>query len=68
MRSSVSAVTKAALALPDVNRVEIHCDEANVRSAPIPARLSYRLDRIDEVGIAAPAETGRSMVWIFRPK
>ena len=58
------ALTEAALALPDVDRVEIHCDEANVRSAAVPRRLGYRLERIDDDGITAPAEIGRSMIWI----
>ena len=58
------ALTGAALALPDVDRVEIHCDAANVRSAGIPHRLGYRLDRIEDDEVSAPAETGRSMVWV----
>ena len=44
--------------------MEIHCDEANVRSAAVPRRLGYRLDRIEDDEVTAPAETGRSMVWI----
>ena len=63
----VAELTKAALALPEVMRVEIHCDEANVRSAAIPQRLGYRLDRIDPRDISAPGEIGRNMVWIFPP-
>src|SRR4051812_25206233 len=39
------ALTGAALELVGVERVEVHCDEANVRSAAIPRRLGYRLDR-----------------------
>src|SRR5215212_3058492 len=58
------ALTGAALALPDVERVEIHCDEANVRSAAVSRRLGYRLDRIEGDEVTAPAETGRSMVWV----
>ena len=58
------ALTEAALALPDVDRVEIHCDEANVRSAAVPRRLGYRLDRIEDDAVTAPAETGRSMIWV----
>jgi RimJ/RimL family protein N-acetyltransferase len=56
--------TEAALSLPDVDRVEIHCDEANVRSAAVPRRLGYRLDRIEDDDVTAPAETGRSMIWV----
>ncbi len=63
----VAALTKAALALPDVVNVEIHCDEANVRSAAIPQRLGYRLDRIEADEISAPGGIGRSMIWTFPP-
>lgn len=59
------ALTTIGLALPDVDRVEIHCDEANVRSQAVPRCLGYRLDRIETDGIQAPAEIGRSMIWIF---
>lgn len=64
--SAAQALTIAGLALPGVDRVEIHCDEANVRSQAVPRRLGYRLDRIEADDIAAPAETGWSMIWIFR--
>lgn len=43
--------------------VEIHCEEANVRSAAVPRKLGYVLDRIDNA-IEAPGETGRSMIWV----
>lgn len=59
------ALTTAALSLSDIHRVEIHCDEANVRSRGVPERLGYRLDRIDADEVEAPAETGRSMIWVF---
>jgi RimJ/RimL family protein N-acetyltransferase len=59
------ALTEAALALDDVRRVEIHCDVANVRSARIPDRLGYRMDRIIDWPKAAPAETGRHMIWVY---
>lgn len=65
--AGAAALTKAALALPHVVRVEIHCDEANVRSAAIPQRLGYRLDRIDQDEITAPGEIGRCMIWTFPP-
>jgi RimJ/RimL family protein N-acetyltransferase len=65
--SCVAALTKCALAGSGVDRVEIHCDEANIRSAAIPKRLGYRLDRIEDDEVAAPGEIGRSMVWIFPP-
>jgi RimJ/RimL family protein N-acetyltransferase len=61
------ALTSAALALPDIERVEIHCDEANVASAAVPRRLGFVLDRIEDRPIDAPGQRGRSMIWIHRP-
>ncbi len=58
------SLTDAALSLPDVDRVEIHCDETNTRSAAIPARLGFRLDRVEDKPAVAPLETGRNQVWI----
>lgn len=60
-------LTAAALELHDVSRVEIHCDEANERSRRIPERLGYRLDRIEPDAVEAPAEVGRSMIWVYPP-
>lgn len=37
------ALTLAGLVLPDVDRIEIHCDPANVASAAVPRKLGYRL-------------------------
>ena len=65
--AAARALTDAALALPDVQRVEIRCDEANPRSAAVPRRLGYRLDRVEEVEVTAPAETGRRMIWVLDP-
>jgi RimJ/RimL family protein N-acetyltransferase len=48
-------------------RVEIHCDEANVRSAAVPRRLGYRLDRIEDDRVSAPGDLGRSMIWVWPP-
>ena len=36
------ALTKAGLALPDIDRVQIRCDPANAASASIPRKLGYR--------------------------
>lgn len=63
--SAARALTEAALTLQDVDRIEIHCDEANLRSAAVPRKLGYRLDRIvDETTGRAPA-TNRLMIWVF---
>lgn len=63
--AAARVATEVARALPDVQRVEIRCDEANVRSAAIPRRLGYRLDRIEDDEIEAPGESGRGMVWVL---
>lgn len=61
---SVAAVTAIALALPGVERIEIHCDAANVRSAAVPRRLGWRLERTEPRERHAPGETGQGMVWV----
>jgi RimJ/RimL family protein N-acetyltransferase len=58
------ATTAAALALPGVNRVEIHCDAANAASAAVARRIGYRLDRIETRQREAPGESGQLLVWI----
>jgi len=63
--TAAALLTEAGLALDGIDRVEIHCDEANIASTAIPVRLGYRLDRIQDDGPVAPSETGREMIWIF---
>jgi RimJ/RimL family protein N-acetyltransferase len=62
--AAARALTEAALALPGITSVEIHCDAANLASAAVPRALGYRLDRVVEDRIAAPGEAGPLMVWI----
>ena len=62
--AAARAMTPVALGLPGVNRVEIHCDEANAASAAIPRKLGYRLDRICRHEPEAPGERGRRMIWV----
>ena len=64
MTEAVALLTDAALALSDVQRVEIRCDEANRRSSAVPARVGYRLDRVDDKPPVAPLETGRNAIWV----
>jgi RimJ/RimL family protein N-acetyltransferase len=59
------ALTHAALKMPTITRVEIHCDEANVHSAAVARTLGYRLDRIQDDEVQTPAEIGREMVWVL---
>jgi RimJ/RimL family protein N-acetyltransferase len=60
-----AALTREVFALPGVEHAEIHCDEANTASAAVPARLGYRLDRIEDRAKESPGESGRGMVWIM---
>jgi RimJ/RimL family protein N-acetyltransferase len=64
MTRATARVTDIALSLPGVERVEIHCDAANVRSAAIPRRLGYRLDREAHTEPEAPGESGLNQHWI----
>jgi RimJ/RimL family protein N-acetyltransferase len=65
MTSAVKAVTGAALALPGIHKVELHCDEANRRSAGVARRAGYTLTTIRAKEPEAPAETGREMIWVM---
>ena len=58
-----AVLTGVALALPGADRVEIHCDQANVASAAVARKLGYRLDGIHDDVRDAPAKTGQRMVW-----
>lgn len=58
-----AALTNVALAVPRVKKVLIYCDVANEISAKIPRKLGFTLLRIEPTPAAAPAETGRHMVW-----
>ncbi len=61
--AAAKVLTGAGLALADVTHVEIHCDEANTRSAAVPRRLGYQLIRVDEREASTPAETNRLQIW-----
>ncbi len=62
--ASARALTTAAFDMPGIERVEIHCDAANVASAAVPERLGYRLDRVDPAEPRAPSESGRKLIWV----
>ncbi len=68
---ATAALTDAALALPGIDRVEIHHDAANIASGRIPAKLGYvRLGErpTRDLGPAAPGETGTDVVWQVTPQ
>lgn len=61
---AVAALTEAALNLPDIDRIEIHTDEAHTASAAIPRRLGFRLDRSEHKTPQAPDQTERKHIWV----
>ncbi len=64
MTAAVKAVTSAALALPDIQSVELHCDAANQRSAAVARRAGFVLTTVRPKEPEAPGETGREMIWV----
>lgn len=62
----VRALTAAAFAVPGIDRVEIHHDEANHASAAIPHRLGFTLARKEVREPTAPAEIGVECQWVMR--
>ena len=64
--NAARALTTAGLALPGIERTEIHCDDGNVPSAAIPKRLGYTLDRVVDREPVASGDTGREMVWTMQ--
>lgn len=64
--AATRALTCVALdTCPDIDRMEIRCDPANLASAAIPTKLGYRLDRVDPSEIEAAAQTGSQQVWVL---
>ncbi|MFD4368482.1 GNAT family N-acetyltransferase [Rhodococcus sp. NPDC058521] len=58
------ALTRAGLQVDGIERIEIHCDEANTKSSAVPHRLGYRLDRIVDFPVTTEGQTGRQMIWV----
>jgi RimJ/RimL family protein N-acetyltransferase len=60
-----AALTDAAFTVPDVERVEIHHDKANVASAGVPRRLGFEMIGESEREPEAPAEVGVEWIWVM---
>lgn len=59
-----AALTKVAFEVHRVNRVEIHCDPANVRSAAVPRKLAYTHEATLSQRLLTANGTWRdSMIW-----
>lgn len=59
-------LVEEAFSLPEVQRVEIRCDETNLASAAVPPRLGFQLAGVEKRPLRTPAETQREMVWVLR--
>jgi RimJ/RimL family protein N-acetyltransferase len=64
MTRAAKMLTELGLGLPGIDRIEIHCDADNLRSAAVPRRLGFRLDREEDRPVTAPGESGRLQNWI----
>jgi RimJ/RimL family protein N-acetyltransferase len=62
--SGACALTEIGLGLSGIHHMIIVCDEGNARSAAVPQRLGYTLDRVEPHAIEAPSETGRMQFWM----
>lgn len=60
---AAATLTEAALALPEINAVEIHHDRANQISARIPQALGFRFLGEKPDTPEAPAEVGVDWAW-----
>jgi ribosomal-protein-serine acetyltransferase len=66
--AAAALLTSAGLAVPGIDRVEIHHDRANQASAAIPRKLGFTF--VGEVPdeISAPGEVGVECVWRMEPE
>ena len=59
-----AALTRVAFAAHKVDRVEIHCDTANVRSATIPRKLGYVQEALlRRRGVGTKGSPVGTMIW-----
>lgn len=62
---TAGALTGAAFELPDIERVEIHHDKANLASGGVPRRLGFTLVEEAPREVEAPAELGIECRWVM---
>jgi ribosomal-protein-serine acetyltransferase len=61
--AAAGALTEQAFARPDIDRVEIRHDRANVASEGVPRRLGYALVGEEPSVVAAPEHSGVHLIW-----
>jgi RimJ/RimL family protein N-acetyltransferase len=57
------ALMETGFALSGIDRIEIHCDEGNVRSARVARGLGCALSEIRAYEGDTPGDTGRLQIW-----
>jgi RimJ/RimL family protein N-acetyltransferase len=62
---TAAALTTAAFAVPGIERIEIHHDQANLASAGVPRRLGFTLVGEAPRDAEAPAEIGIECRWVM---
>lgn len=61
--AAAAALVEAGFGLPDIERIEIHHDEANHASGAVPRRLGFtEIERVPD-GPNAPGELGVTVIW-----
>lgn len=63
-RAATRALVDVAHALPGLERVEVHVDEANVRSSAVARAAGLRIDRVEVREPKSPAQVGRGEIWV----
>jgi len=61
--TAAGLLTDAAFTMPEIEFVEIHHDQANLRSRAVPERLGFRLVASTPDEVSAPNELGISCEW-----
>lgn len=60
-----ASLTSAAFTMPDIERVEIHHDKANIASAGVPRRLGYTFAGETLDAVTSPGEVGIDCRWVM---
>lgn len=62
---AAAALTKVAFQIDGVERVEIHCDAKNLKSAAVPARLGFKHEANLRMNERVDGERKLHMIWVL---